>query len=147
MAVTSISSNYTHKSFLTEPAGPNESGIRRATHTKDRLLSEPVPGVTTVSNILDYNAHKYGDKPSMGWRDILDVIEEEKEITKTVDGKEVKEKRKWNYFKLGGFQYVSYIQVRQKSHNIAKALLELGIERSAVWNIYATTRYIDTFGK
>jgi long-chain acyl-CoA synthetase len=96
-----------HKSSLTESAGQNESGIRRATHTKDRLLSEPVPGVTTVSDILDYNARKYGDKSSMGWHDILDVIEEEKEITRNVDGKEVKEKRKWKYFKLGEFPYSS----------------------------------------
>ncbi|PVF94702.1 acetyl-CoA synthetase-like protein [Serendipita vermifera] len=125
--------------FITGPEHPNESGIRRATHTKDRLVSKPAPGVSTVSDILDYTARVYGNKPSMGWRDVLDIIEEEKEVTKTVNGKAIKEKKKWSYFKLGGYQYVSYIEVREKAHAIAKAMLELGVEKGAVWNIYAST--------
>ncbi|PVF94697.1 hypothetical protein CPB86DRAFT_876184 [Serendipita vermifera] len=91
--------------YISEPAGPNESGIRRAAHTKDKLLSEPAEGVNTVSDILDYAARVHGDKLSMGWRDILDTIEEEKEVTKTVDGKETKEMKKWKYFKLGAYQH------------------------------------------
>jgi long-chain acyl-CoA synthetase len=127
----------------TDPAGPNESGIRRSTHTKDALLAEPVPGVSTVSDILDFSARVHGDKYSMGWRDVLDIIEEEKEVTKTIDGKEVKEMKKWKYFKLGEYQYVTYIEVKERAHDMAKALLELGIEKGAVWNIYASTRYVE----
>jgi long-chain acyl-CoA synthetase len=78
----------------------------------------------------------------MGWRDVLDVIEEEKELTKTIGGEEVKAKQTWKYLKLGGYQYVSYIEVRKRAHDMGKGLLELGVERGAVWNIYATTRYV-----
>ncbi|PVF94704.1 acetyl-CoA synthetase-like protein [Serendipita vermifera] len=122
-----------------EPASPNESGIQRAAHNKDKLLSEPAPGVNTIPDLLDYAARVHGDKPSMGWREVVDVIEEEKEVTKTIDGKEVKENKKWKYFKLGEYQYVSYIEVRERAHDIAKALLELGIEKGEIWNIYAST--------
>jgi long-chain acyl-CoA synthetase len=78
----------------------------------------------------------------MGWRDVLDVIEEEKEVTKTIDGKETKEMKKWKYFKLGSYQYVTYVEVKERAHDIGKALLELGIEKGAVWNIYAATRCV-----
>jgi long-chain acyl-CoA synthetase len=82
----------------------------------------------------------YGDKPSMGWRDVLDVIEEEKEVTKIIGDEEVKAKQTWKYLKLGGYQYVSYSEVRERAHDLGKALLELGVEKGAVWNIYAATR-------
>lgn len=108
-----------------EPASPNESGIQRAAHNKDKLLSEPAPGINTILDLLDYTVRVHGDKPSMGWREVVDVIEEEKEVTKTIDGKEVKENKKWKYFK-----------------DIAKALLELGIEKGEIWNIYASTRCV-----
>ncbi|PVF94705.1 acetyl-CoA synthetase-like protein [Serendipita vermifera] len=125
--------------WISEPASPNESGIRRAAHQKDELISEPAPGVNTVSEFLDYIARVHGEKPCMGWREVVDVIEEKKEVTKTIDGKVVKETKKWDYFKLGGYQYVSYTEVRERAHNIAKALLELGVEKGDTWNIYATT--------
>jgi hypothetical protein len=84
----------------------------------------------------------YGDKPSMGWRDVLDVIEEEKEVTKIIGDEEIKTKQTWKYLKLGGYQYVSYSEVRERAHDLGKALLELGVEKGAVWNIYAATRCV-----
>lgn len=125
--------------YISEPANKNESGIRRAAHTKDRLLTEPYEGIKTVADILDYNARTHGERPAMGWRDILEVIEEEKEITKTIDGKETKQKKVWKYFKLSSYQYISYIELRQRAIDIAKGLLELGVNKGEVWNIYAST--------
>jgi long-chain acyl-CoA synthetase len=126
-----------------EPASPNESGIRRAALSKDKLVSEPAPGIHTIPDLLDYTARVHGDKPSMGWREVIDVIEESKEVTKTINGRETKENKTWKYFKLGGYQYISYIEVRERAHDIAKALLELGIEKGDIWNIYATTRWVN----
>jgi long-chain acyl-CoA synthetase len=40
-------------------------------------------------------AEHYGDKRAAGYRDVVKVVEEEKEVTKTVEGKEVKEKKTW----------------------------------------------------
>lgn len=86
-------------SIATAPAGPNESGIRRAAFHKDSLAIEPYPGVNTVADILDYAARTHGDRPAFGWRDVLDIIEEEKEVIKTIGGEEIKQMKTWKYFK------------------------------------------------
>jgi long-chain acyl-CoA synthetase len=40
-------------------------------------------------------AKKYGDRQAAGYRDVIDVIEEEKDVKKMVEGKETTEKKKW----------------------------------------------------
>jgi long-chain acyl-CoA synthetase len=75
----------------------------------------------------------------MGWRDILEVVEEEKEIVKTIDGKETKSMKTWKYFKLSEYKYISYTELRNNAVDIAKGLLELGINRGDIFNVYAAT--------
>ncbi|KAG8766857.1 long-chain fatty acid-CoA ligase, partial [Serendipita sp. 397] len=125
--------------YISEPENKNETGIRRAAHTKDRLLTEPYDGVNTIPDILDYSARMHGERQAMGWRDIVEVVEEEKEVTKTVDGKETKQMKKWKYFKLSEYKYINYIELRQRAIDIANGLLQLGVGKGEVWNIYAST--------
>lgn len=40
-------------------------------------------------------AKKFGDRKAAGYRDVIDTVEEEREIKKIVDGKETSEKKKW----------------------------------------------------
>lgn len=40
-------------------------------------------------------AKRHGDKHAAGYRDVVAVVEEEKEVSKIVEGKEVKEKKTW----------------------------------------------------
>lgn len=40
------------------------------------------------------------------------MIEEEKEITKTIDGKETKQKKTWKYFKLSEYKWVNYLELK-----------------------------------
>lgn len=95
--------------------------------------------MTTIAEILEYSARTHGDKPAMGWRDILEVVEEEKEIVKTIDGKETKSMKTWKYFKLSEYKYISYTELRNNAVDIAKGLLELGINRGDIFNVYAAT--------
>jgi long-chain acyl-CoA synthetase len=98
---------------------------------------------------------------------VLDTIEEEKEIIKTIDGKEVKQKKTWKYFKLGEYTWINYIEmkvcyvsllfweifinscvIQAKTTELAKGLIELGIEKGEIFNVYAATRsviYINLF--
>lgn len=75
----------------------------------------------------------------MGSRTIEKVIEEEKEITKTVGGKEIKEKKRWQYFQLSPYHYLTFIEFRDKVLTTAKGLAKLGVERGQVFNVYAGT--------
>lgn len=54
-------------------------------------------------------AEHYGDKRASGYRDVVKVVEEEKEVTKTVEGKEVKEKKTWKL--CVPFSYLSLAQL------------------------------------
>lgn len=125
--------------WVKEPAGSHESGTRRASFAAEKLLTEPYPGINTVPDVLDYAARTHGDAPAMGKRDIVDIVEEEKEVTKTINGKEEKQIKKWKYFKLGPFQWLNYIEVRDACYEIAKGLVELGIAKDEIWNTYAAT--------
>ena len=40
-------------------------------------------------------AKKFGDRKAAGYRDVINTVEEEKEIKKMVDGKETVDKKKW----------------------------------------------------
>ncbi|KZS88747.1 acetyl-CoA synthetase-like protein [Sistotremastrum niveocremeum HHB9708] len=121
----------------TAPSG--ETKIRRASQQVNGLIERPVDGVDTVTDVLNYAARVHGTKNAVGWREIIDVHEEEKEIKKNVGGKEVVEKKKWKYFQLGDYQYISFVQVKEAAQEIALGLVDLGIEKGQVFNIYAQT--------
>ena len=59
-------------------AKAGESRVRRLRFTADRLLYRPAEGINTTWDIFNHAADKYGDKDGMGWRDVIDIITEEK---------------------------------------------------------------------
>lgn len=119
---------------------PGESRVRRLTIHKHELTTKPWEGIETVPDVLDYAARTHQKKDAYGWRDIIAVHEEEKEIKKVVDGKEVTEKKKWKYFELSDYQYVNFLQVKDAAMEVAGGLVELGVERTDIMNVYAATR-------
>ncbi len=63
-------------------AQPGQARIRRSNVSPDVLITEPQEGVHTVYDVLQYTARTYSDKDALGWRDVENIIEEEKEVTK-----------------------------------------------------------------
>lgn len=122
------------------PPSEGQGGIRRCALSKEELVTHPAEGVNTVYDVVEYAARTHGSRNALGWRDVVRMHEEEKEITKTVDGKEVVEKKKWKYFELSDYQYHSYIDVRNIVSELSRGLLELGIAPDEVFNVYAQTR-------
>lgn len=124
--------------------GPDnvESGTRtrRLALTKDTLVTQPFEGIDTVHDVLEYAARTHGTKNALGWRDIIDIHEEEKEVKKTIGGKEVTEKKKWKFFQLSDYKYLSFIDVKQAVSEVARGLIELGITENDIVNVYSATR-------
>ncbi|KAJ7716458.1 hypothetical protein B0H16DRAFT_1741265 [Mycena metata] len=87
---------------------------------------EPFPGIDTVFDMLQYVAKTHGTRDALGWRDIVNVHEEAKEVTKTVDEKE----------------YISYVQLQEQVEEMARGLVDLGLTTDDVLNIYAATRWV-----
>lgn len=88
-----------------------------------------------------YAARTHGAKQALAGRDIIGTVEEEKEITKVVGGKEVKEKKKWSYFKLSPLDWISYDDALKDVRVLGSGLREHGIggKGEQFFNIYAAT--------
>lgn len=113
---------------------------RRLAITKDRLVTQPFEGLNTVHDILEYAARTHGAKNALGWRDIVDIHEEQKEVKKTVGGKEVTETKTWKYFQLSDYKYYTFIEVKEAASEVARGLVDLGITKEDIVNVYATTQ-------
>ncbi|KAH9911324.1 long-chain-fatty-acid-CoA-ligase [Epithele typhae] len=120
-------------------SAPGMARIRRLRMTKDALVTKPMDGIDTVVDILDYGARTHGTKDSYGTRDIVDIIEEKKEVTKNVGGTPVTETKTWKYFHLSDYKYISFLQVQEAAREVAGALLKLGVTKEDIFNIYAAT--------
>jgi long-chain acyl-CoA synthetase len=121
-------------------AKPGESRPRRARIHPERLSERPIEGIDTIHDILLHNARVHGTKDAVGWRDIIDVHEETKAVKKMVDGKEVIEQKQWKYWQLSDFKYMNFIEMKDAVDEAAKGLVELGVAKGNVFNIYAATR-------
>lgn len=127
----------------TAPQG--ESRARRLEKTKDRLMTGPAEGINTVHDVLLYAGRTHGERKAYGVRDVIDIIEEQKEVTKTVGGKEVKETKTWKYFHLSDYKYISYTEFKSGVSEVSRGLLKLDLQKNDVFNIYAQTGYVTHF--
>jgi hypothetical protein len=124
------------------PAEPGESRTRRLDKTHDRLVTAPIEGINTVHDVLLYASRTHGERSAFGYRDIVDIIEEQKEVTKTVGGEEVKETKTWKYFHLSDYKYISFVELKEITSEVSRGLLKLGVQKNDVFNIYAQTGYV-----
>ena len=120
---------------------PGEGPTRRCFLSKDGLVTQPFEGIDTVYDIVQYAARTHGTRNALGWRDVVRVIEEEKEVKKVVDGQEIMEKKKWKFFELSDYKYITFIELKEAVSEVARALISLGITKDDVFNVYAQTRY------
>jgi long-chain acyl-CoA synthetase len=124
-----------------EVSKPTDShgAVRRNSLHRDALVERPNAGIDTVTDILFYNARQHGTRNALGWRDIVDTIEEEKDVKKTVAGKEVTEKKTWKFFQLSEYRWLNFVEVRDRAVDMGKGLVELGLDKGQIFNIYAAT--------
>jgi long-chain acyl-CoA synthetase len=124
------------------PAEPGQSRARRITVAEKGLVTQPMEGIDTIYDVLAYAARKYVNKNAAGAREVVRIHEEEKELKKTVDGKEVVTKKKWQYFELSEFKYISFLQMKDQADAIGKGLVDIGLKKGDIFNIYAGTRSV-----
>lgn len=118
----------------------NGEKVRRLARTADRLVTQPFEGIETTSDIIAYAARTHGTRNALGWRDVIAIHEEEKEVKKIVGGNEVTEKKTWKYFQLSDYKYINFVEVQERVSELARGLLYHGITADDVFNNYAATR-------
>jgi long-chain acyl-CoA synthetase len=127
---------------IAEAAGPDEGPIRRLAISANKLITQPFEGIDTIYDIIQHAAKTHGTRNAFGWRDIVATHEEEKEVKKMVDGKEVTEKKKWKYFELSDYKYINFIELKDAISEIARGLVEIGVTSDHIFNLFAQTRYV-----
>ena len=90
---------------------PTESAIFRGPESVNGLVEKPPSGASTLFEIIEHAASQFPDQLQFGERAIDDIIEEEKEVKTVVNGQEQITKKKWKYFQMSSYHWLSYTEV------------------------------------
>ncbi|KAL8947840.1 MAG: hypothetical protein Q9222_005925 [Ikaeria aurantiellina] len=116
-----------------------ESVPRRGLAARDKLRTVPQEDVKTVYDILRHSAAKYGDAKAVGSRKLLRTHEEVKKIKKTVEGKEETVDKKWTYFELSDYHYITFSEYEQMALRCGAGLRKLGLAKEDRLHLFAAT--------
>ena len=112
---------------------------RRNPACKDELKLTPSKDVTTIFDIVRVASQKYGNAKALGHRKVVRMHEEVKQIKKTVDGKETTQDKKWQYFELSEYHYMSFVEYEKLTHKVGSGLRSLGMNKGDRVHIFAAT--------
>ncbi|SPO46817.1 related to long-chain-fatty-acid-CoA ligase [Moesziomyces antarcticus] len=121
------------------PANKGETKIRRSYRAPDKLLERPAEGINTMADVFLHARNRFPNRPIMGWRDVVRMHDEQKEVTKKVEGKEVKETKTWQYYELSNYKYLTYNEFEERIQHASSGLVNLGLSKDTRFNIYAAT--------
>ncbi|KAG0016500.1 long-chain fatty acid-CoA ligase [Entomortierella chlamydospora] len=128
---------------LTVEVGPNdvqgETRIRRSATSPDELVSAPSDDIKTLYDVIQHSARVRPNLNALGRRKLIKMVEEEKEITKIVGGEPVKEKKTWRYFKLSGYNWMTYKDTKIVVDNIGAGLRSLGVQPKDKITVFGAT--------
>ncbi|TIA71934.1 hypothetical protein E3P89_01930 [Wallemia ichthyophaga] len=96
----------------------------------------PAEGVHTLYDIIQYCGRVHGERNAIAYRDLIKEHVEEKEV-QGPDGK--KHPKKWTYFELSEFKWLTWPQILKKVENIGSGLANLGLSKETIFNIYGQT--------
>ena len=122
----------------------DESPVRRLRSFVGQNLTATIPGHPNIKSVYDLviNAvEHWRDKECLGSRKLVRIHEEEKQITKLINGVEQSVPKKWTYSELSPYEYRTYREVGEESAAIGAGLRKLGLKPSDHVGIYADTWY------
>jgi long-chain acyl-CoA synthetase len=127
----------------TPKPGSGEGGVRRLAITAHELVEQPHPTVRTIPDVIAYAVRTYGSNyNAVGWRDVIKVHEEVRELNKVVAGEEVKEKKTWKLYELSNYKFLNYVEFAEAIREVRNGLLKIGIRKEDVVNVYSQTGYV-----
>ncbi|WVQ97181.1 hypothetical protein IAU59_004291 [Kwoniella sp. CBS 9459] len=103
----------------------SDPSIRRCHLSPDKLVTRPAGDeVTVVGDIFPYCARKYGDDTACFYREVVDVVEEEKVVPGSDGSGE--ETKIWRYFTLSDPKPVSYKELDRSCQALTSGLVNIG---------------------
>lgn len=131
--------------FTVEASGyepvEGETIPRRHPKSKDKLILTPSDDVTTVFDVLKRGADKFGNAKAVGTRRLIKTHYENKKVKKTIDGVTTEVDKKWTYYELSGYTYLSFVEYEKIALEIGAGLRKLGLVKDDRLHLFAGTRY------
>jgi long-chain acyl-CoA synthetase len=115
---------------------------RRHPGSIEGLKSQPDPSIATLYDIVQFGARVYGKNKCMGSRKLIKTHTEEKKIKKIVDGEETEVPKKWTYYEMSEYSYISFNDYKEKVDIIGSGLRALGMTKGDLVHLFAATRYV-----
>ncbi|KAI0997501.1 Long-chain-fatty-acid--CoA ligase 1 [Podosphaera aphanis] len=112
---------------------------RRNPKCIDKLLERPSEDIFTIFDILKRSSTKYGNAKALGSRKIIKTHNETKKIKKIVDGVEQEVEKKWTFYELGGYEYMSFHEYETLVLQIGAGYRKLGLVKDDRVHIFAAT--------
>ncbi|WPH04741.1 Hypothetical protein R9X50_00763600 [Acrodontium crateriforme] len=109
---------------------------RRHPLAKDKLLTEPEPGVATLYDVLKRSVRKYGQLDALGSRKVVDTHVETKKVS---DGQGGQVEKKWTFYELSDYSYITFEEFEKQALTAGTALRKLGLEPNDRIEMYAAT--------
>ena len=130
--------------FTVEASGykpvPGETIPRRHPEAKDKLINSPAEDVKTIFDILKRSANIFGNAKALGTRKLVKTHYETKTVKKMIDGKPEEIEKKWSYFELSEYSYVSFIEYERLCLQLGSGLRKLGLGKGDRLHLFAATR-------
>ncbi|KAJ3066947.1 long-chain fatty acid-CoA ligase [Podochytrium sp. JEL0797] len=118
----------------TASSGP----IHRSSKSVSELSECPEEGICTLYDIVQRGFTKMPTKEMFGKRKLIQIIEEEKEVTKQIPGGgEVKEIKKWKFFELGPYEWMTYADAGKLCAAYGSGYRALGMKKGDKLTIFA----------
>ena len=114
---------------------------RRHPSSKDKLSTTPNKDVKTIFDILKYSADNFGNAKALGTRKIIRTHNETKKIKKTIDGVLKETDKKWTYFELSEYSYISFTEYEKIVLALGAGLRKIGMSQGDKLHLFAATRY------
>lgn len=130
--------------FTVEASGyrpvKGETIPRRHPASKDKLIDTPSDDVKTIFDIIKRSADKFGNAKVLGSRKLVKTHHENKKVKKTVDGKTEEVDKKWSYFELSEYSYISFVEYQTLTSQLGAGLRKLGMTQGDRLSLFAGTR-------
>lgn len=112
---------------------------RRHPLTVNKLATHPSEEVSTVFDIIKRSSEKYGNAKAVGSRSLIKTHQEVKKVKKMVDGKQQEVDKKWTYFELSGYKYMTFSEYEKLILQIGAGYRKLGLKKEDRVHIFAAT--------
>lgn len=112
---------------------------RRHPKAVNALIDRPAEDIKTVFDVVLHSSKYYGNAKAIGSRKLLKTHQEVKKVKKMVDGEEREIDKKWTYFELSGYEYMTFTEYEKLILQLGAGYRKLGLQKDDRIHVYAAT--------